>query len=471
MERLDRRRSCGPVPAVVDLHRDTDPVLRASTQFSASAPSLITGRARLITRYRRAPGRRRGTARASHRAVAQRWLVRTPPPPSAHTGSRPPQREPVHGDAAAVDADHRLLPRSRRTNGTSADGADATAIGTNRAATRRGARDEHPGVVPAAVLVDPAGPARGRRLGIGGRATVFRSAASVTPPRCNSPAPPARAPAPRCGRSTSRDLAIRSPAPRSRRATPPPEPASCTTARTRPARDPRRREQPPDASHTATRRDAPTRPRRSARPPRGERAWPAASTGQPTGAARGPRPGLRLDQVEEDLDDVGVELRARAERDLVDRFLHRHRRPVGAVVRHRVERVGDREHASRERDLFMPSPVGYPVPSHRSWCIALLDRPWRNRIGCTMSAPIADAPASPPLLSFQRSRLAEDLFGDPDLADVVEEEPEARLRRAASSGSTASASCNPSHCVRSRWPAVVRSLASTTWAKEVMVAI
>ena len=46
-------------------------------------------------------------------------------------------------------------------------------------------------------------------------------------------------------------------------------------------------------------------------------------------------------QLQKDADDRGVELRARAALDLGDRLLVAERRPVGAVARHRVERVRD----------------------------------------------------------------------------------------------------------------------------------
>ena len=58
------------------------------------------------------------------------------------------------------------------------------------------------------------------------------------------------------------------------------------------------------------------------------------------------------EQREEDLGDARIELRSRAAVDLGQRFVPRQRAPVGAVARHRVERVGDGEHARLERDLL-----------------------------------------------------------------------------------------------------------------------
>ena len=51
-------------------------------------------------------------------------------------------------------------------------------------------------------------------------------------------------------------------------------------------------------------------------------------------------------------DHRGVELRARAAVDLLARRCEAHRLAIGAVRGQRVERVGDREHARRERDLL-----------------------------------------------------------------------------------------------------------------------
>src|SRR5882762_8266388 len=53
----------------------------------------------------------------------------------------------------------------------------------------------------------------------------------------------------------------------------------------------------------------------------------------------------------ERLDDVRVELPPRLSLDLGDRLVPGEGRPVRTIARHRVERVGDREHARPERDL------------------------------------------------------------------------------------------------------------------------
>ena len=115
-------------------------------------------------------------------------------------------------------------------------------------------------------------------------------------------------------------------------------------------------------------------------------------------------PGLRLDQVEEDLDDVGVELRARAERDLVDRFAPP-AWPPGRGGRSSSRRTSRR---SRRREPRAGSPraadlSGSPCrPTARGGDRTMSTAPLRNRIGSTMVA--ADRRVLPhhePLLAVQ----------------------------------------------------------------------
>jgi hypothetical protein len=100
-------------------------------------------------------------------------------------GRVPPQREPVHGDPAPVDADHGLgggQPPNERQQ-LPMVGVSAGPIRIERPAGV-GARDEHPGVVPAAVLVDPL-----RSLHPCGRLRVHRACGRVPQRFLVDPAP------------------------------------------------------------------------------------------------------------------------------------------------------------------------------------------------------------------------------------------------------------------------------------------
>src|SRR5438874_13621350 len=67
----------------------------------------------------------------------------------------------------------------------------------------------------------------------------------------------------------------------------------------------------------------------------------------------------------EDLDDPRVELASRLLDDLGRRLFPAPRAPVGAIARHRIQRVGDREDACAERYLRLAEPVriAAPVPA------------------------------------------------------------------------------------------------------------
>ena len=80
-------------------------------------------------------------------------------------------------------------------------------------------------------------------------------------------------------------------------------------------------------------------------------------------------------------------------------------------------------------------------------------------------------PHDGPLVDGERPLLAQDLLGDADLADVVEEEPIAEDGGLRELGLDRRASANPYAWVRSRCPRVVRSFASITWARLFIVAI
>ena len=134
-----------------------------------------------------------------------------------------------------------------------------------------------------------------------------------------------------------------------------------------------------------------------------------------------------LDAGEERGDDLGVELRAGAALDLRDRFLERERRAVEAVGRHRVEGVGDEDDARAERDLLAGEAVGVAlaVPA-----LVMVQHPVGDRVDAeALEHPVADLRVPlehEPLRVGQGCRLAQDLLGDRELAEVVQAAREAR---------------------------------------------
>ena len=127
----------------------------------------------------------------------------------------------------------------------------------------------------------------------------------------------------------------------------------------------------------------------------------------------------------EGLHDDGVELPARLGHDLVARDVPVERAAVRAVARHRVERIRHREHACAERRLVGAEPVGVAaaVPAlvmgaHNVEALALQERDLGEHL-LAEERVLLHARA---LVGRQRPRLLEDLVGDPDLADVVQEE-------------------------------------------------
>ena len=148
------------------------------------------------------------------------------------------------------------------------------------------------------------------------------------------------------------------------------------------------------------------------------------------GDGGGPELDLLAPDLEEELRDLRVELRAGAGRDLDERMVDREHGPVGPRRGHRVERVGDGEEARLDRDRAAAQPrrVAVAVP-------ALVmeedvrERPWAERIGRTSSAPargwLRIAPSSS---SVSGPVLRRTLARDRDLADVVERRAEAERR-------------------------------------------
>src|SRR6266536_1936423 len=103
---------------------------------------------------------------------------------------------------------------------------------------------------------------------------------------------------------------------------------------------------------------------------------------------------------------------------------------VGPMTRHRVERIGDREDARTEWDLVADEAVriSAPVPTfvvraHDLEAFALQEHDTRQHCFAEDGVRLHLAP----LRRAERAGLLEDPVGNPDLADVVKEEP---VRRA-----------------------------------------
>src|ERR1700693_1059624 len=129
-------------------------------------------------------------------------------------------------------------------------------------------------------------------------------------------------------------------------------------------------------------------------------------------------------QLDEGICQLRLELRAAAGEDLGDRVFEAHRLPVGPVVRHRVERVHDREDACAEGNLSplelarvaaaVPAFVvrGYDLERHSGQVGDALDHLLaEDRVASHLGE----------LFGVERAGLAQDAVRDPDLADVVQE--------------------------------------------------
>ena len=105
------------------------------------------------------------------------------------------------------------------------------------------------------------------------------------------------------------------------------------------------------------------------------------------------------------------------------------RPPVDAVLGHGVEGVADGDHPRSHRDLLARSAL--PGSRCRHTARGSTGHQWHQvgEVGHGLEDPGADlagAPASPPHSSSSSSPgLAQDLLGDADLADVVQQRPEA----------------------------------------------
>src|SRR5262249_57118925 len=156
----------------------------------------------------------------------------------------------------------------------------------------------------------------------------------------------------------------------------------------------------------------------------------------PTPSARSRAPAAILSDVGADLtqrdvaltervDDSGIELLSGLRHDFVDGVRPRLLAAVRAVARDRVERVGDGEHARAERNLVAAERVGIPaavpalvVRTHHRQALAAHERHALEHLLAEGRVRLDQ----PPFRIRERSRLLEDAVGDPDLADVVEDE-------------------------------------------------
>ena len=129
------------------------------------------------------------------------------------------------------------------------------------------------------------------------------------------------------------------------------------------------------------------------------------------------------EQVAEQRHELGVELGACVTAELADRQLVAHRPLVGPVVGHRIVRVGDRDDPGAERDVVAAQPERVAVPG-----VALVmvedDRDSVLQGGGLLEDDLADPRMlddRSPLRRRESGRLVEDLLGNGDLADVVEQ--------------------------------------------------
>ncbi len=128
-------------------------------------------------------------------------------------------------------------------------------------------------------------------------------------------------------------------------------------------------------------------------------------------------------QVAEQRHELGVELGAGVTPELADRQLVADRPLVGPVVGHRVVRVGDRHDPGAERDVVAAQPEWVAVPGV-AFVMVQDDRHGVLEGGGLLEDDLADPRMlddRSPLRRTESGRLVEDLLGNGDLADVVEE--------------------------------------------------
>ena len=189
------------------------------------------------------------------------------------------------------------------------------------------------------------------------------------------------------------------------------------------------------------------------------------------GRGRGRQLGLG-EELEEDPRDLWIELRPCATLDLGQRLHPRERATVGPVARHRVEGVGDGEHACLERDLLagLARGVAVPVPAlvvveHVRDRLAQSGHPQQDpRADLRVLADLGELALVEPAL------LAEHLVGDGELADVVQRAADAQRWSRSSLQPSRQATASAISVTRAECPRVYGSRASIALVSTVSIA-
>ena len=132
---------------------------------------------------------------------------------------------------------------------------------------------------------------------------------------------------------------------------------------------------------------------------------------------------LALEQLDEDLDEAGVELLAGDPAQLLDRVVARHRRAVGVARGHHVVGVGDGDDPRQLRDVVAceAARVALAVDPLVVGEDDLGDRPVAVERGDDPGALLRVAADQHPVLVGERHVGLEDAVGKDELADVVQQ--------------------------------------------------
>ena len=132
---------------------------------------------------------------------------------------------------------------------------------------------------------------------------------------------------------------------------------------------------------------------------------------------------VAFDQLDEDLDEFGVELLAGDPAQLDDRVVRGHRRPVGVARGHHVVGVGDRDDPRQLRDLLAleAARIALAVDPLVVGEDDLRDRPVTVERGDHPRALLRVALDQHPVLVGERHVRLQDPVGEDELADVVEQ--------------------------------------------------
>src|SRR5436305_7068349 len=150
--------------------------------------------------------------------------------------------------------------------------------------------------------------------------------------------------------------------------------------------------------------------------------------GHPGGSGTPPGPrsadgnALAVERAQERLDDLGVELLPRPASELLAGCDRTDRHPVDAVARHRLVSVADGENRGLDRNLFLAQAIRIAGPIR---ALVVAEDPAADIVELAARENPCTELRMPPhlrhLLVGERTGLAEDRVGDPDLADVVED--------------------------------------------------